>query len=57
MANVPETMPGLIDRFGRHVDDYRRGGYNETQVRREFIDALFAIIRHGVRGILSRCPR
>jgi hypothetical protein len=30
-----------VERFGRNVEAYRRGSYNETQVRREFIDPLF----------------
>ena len=38
MGSVPKTIPGLIERFGRNVDAYRAGRYNETQIRREFID-------------------
>lgn len=31
----------LIDRFSEHKESYRSANYNETQVRREFIDPLF----------------
>ena len=31
----------LTDRFRRNVDVYKNGAYNETQVRREFIDPFF----------------
>ncbi len=45
-ANEPPAPPevrGLVERFDLHSDDYRAasGGYNETQIRREFIDPLF----------------
>src|SRR4030066_1613171 len=31
----------LIERFDRNFEVYRSGNYNETQVRREFIDPFF----------------
>ena len=34
----------LVARFEEHADVYRSGQYNETQVRREFIDPLFALL-------------
>ncbi len=34
----------LTDRFRRNVDVYKNGTYNETQVRREFIDPFFEIL-------------
>ncbi len=39
-------MQGLIDRFAEHCDAYLAsggGGYNETQLRREFLDPLFGL--------------
>ena len=44
MADVPDTIAALIERFGRNVDAYRAGRYNETQIRREFIDPLFTAL-------------
>jgi hypothetical protein len=34
-------MLELVERFGLHRDAYRQSTYNETQVRREFVDPLF----------------
>lgn len=38
---TPELILSLVDRFDRNIDAYRSGNYNETQVRREFIDPMF----------------
>ncbi|MCC7450465.1 MAG: hypothetical protein IT324_23810, partial [Anaerolineae bacterium] len=38
---IPPEVSKLIERFQQNIDDYRSGRYNETQVRREFIDPLF----------------
>ena len=37
----PDVLVELVERFGRNIDAYKSGQYNETQVRREFIDPLF----------------
>ncbi len=31
----------LIERFDEHIDEYKRGGYNETQTRNDYIDPFF----------------
>jgi hypothetical protein len=41
---IPTEVHELVERFDRNVDDYKRGKYNETQVRREFIDPFFKAI-------------
>ena len=38
---APKEVVQLVERFERNLDAYRRGTYNETQVRHEFIDPLF----------------
>ena len=38
---APGRVVELVEVFGRNIDAYRSGRYNETQVRREFIDPLF----------------
>ena len=38
---IPEKVLELVERFDRYRDDYRSGKYNETQLRREFIDPFF----------------
>lgn len=38
---TPDAIHTLVDRFRTNLDSYKRGIYNETQVRREFIDPFF----------------
>ncbi len=38
---APQTVLTLIENFERNLDAYRNGQYNETQVRRDFIDPFF----------------
>ena len=39
--SVPPLVIDLVERFRRNEAAYRSGLYNETQVRREFIDPFF----------------
>ena len=41
---IPDKILELVDRFERNIDAYKRGKYNETQVRREFIDPFFKVL-------------
>ena len=43
-AAPPPELTELVSRFDEQREDYRSGHYNETQVRREFIDPLFALL-------------
>lgn len=38
---APSEVLDLVERFDRHREAYRSGRYNETQLRREFLDPLF----------------
>ncbi|CCF84425.1 Eco57I restriction-modification methylase domain-containing protein [Nitrolancea hollandica] len=38
---VASGVLDLVERFTRNRDDYRSGRYNETQLRREFLDPFF----------------
>ena len=38
---VPQIIFELIERFDRNLESYRSGQYNETQLRREFVDPFF----------------
>ena len=38
---APNTVVDLVERYQRHATDYASSSYNETQVRREFIDPFF----------------
>ena len=43
-AAPPPIISDLITRFREHADAYHAGRYNETQIRREFIDPLFSAL-------------
>lgn len=38
--NTPQIIHDLVERFERNYEAYKSGSYNETQVRREFVDPL-----------------
>lgn len=38
---APEAIISLVRRFDEHVDAYKSGTYNETQLRRDFLDPFF----------------
>ena len=39
-----EKISDLVERFGRNREAYHSGDYNETQLRREFIDPFFTAL-------------
>ena len=41
MADVPSRVTELVETFDQHIEAYRSQQYNETQLRREFIDPFF----------------
>ncbi len=38
---IPDEVLDLVNRFHDHRESYKSPNYNETQVRREFVDPLF----------------
>ena len=36
-----KAIEKLVTRFGEHIDSYKNSAYNETLVRRDFIDPFF----------------
>ena len=38
---APAAVGKLIERFDSHRDAYRSGGYNEAQLREEFLNPFF----------------
>jgi len=42
--NVPQAIIELVERFQENLASYTSGAYNETQLRREFIDPLFRVL-------------
>ena len=41
---APAEIRRLVDLFHRNRDSYRKPTYNETQVRREFVDPFFTAL-------------
>ena len=41
MKEAVKQISDLVERFERNIEAYRSPAYNETQLRREFIDPLF----------------
>ncbi len=42
--SAPREAIGIVERFDRNRESYQSGKYNETQLRREFIDPFFKIL-------------
>jgi type I restriction-modification system DNA methylase subunit len=38
---APATIVKLVEKFTEHHDSYHRAGYNETQLRQDFLDPFF----------------
>ncbi len=47
MAGVPDKIKQLVDTFSRNIDFYKSGSFNETQLRREYLDPFFTVTRLG----------
>jgi type I restriction-modification system DNA methylase subunit len=41
---APQVIIELVERFEQNKADYRAGKYNETQLRREFLDPFFKVL-------------
>lgn len=39
--SAPDEVKRLVENFDRHIDKYKDGTYNETQVRVDYLDPLF----------------
>jgi len=44
MGSCPDSILQLIRKFEEHVDQYKSSSYNETQVRIDFINPMFAAL-------------
>jgi hypothetical protein len=40
----PPEVLALVEKFDQHLEAYKSGQYNETQLRREFLDPLFSAL-------------
>jgi predicted type IV restriction endonuclease len=50
-ADAKIEVEGLVERFARNLDVYKRADYKETQVRIEFIDPFFEALGWDVRNV------
>lgn len=41
---APRELDRLIENFDRNIDEYHRGRYNETMLRRDFLDRLIKML-------------
>jgi len=53
---VPQEVLDLIERFERDRDVYRSKTYNETQLRREFLDPFFKALGWDVHNTAGHAP-
>ncbi len=53
---APDGLQVLVERFDRNRDGYRSERYNETRVRREFIDPLFELLGWDVTNRQGNAP-
>ncbi len=44
LMGLPKEIADLIERFERNRESYMSGAYNETQLRREFLDPFFSVL-------------
>jgi type I restriction-modification system DNA methylase subunit len=50
---APQTVIDLVEHFERNEDAFRSGGYNEAQLRREFLDPFFEALGWDVSNRLG----
>ena len=48
---APKDVLALVEKFDRHRESYESAGYNETQLRREFLDPMFAALGWDVQNV------
>jgi len=53
---VPKQVSQLIEIFDRNIEAYKDQRYNETQLRREFIDPLFEVLGWDVNNKSGYAP-
>jgi hypothetical protein len=57
MTDVPHRILDLIETFDRNIEAYRSPQYNETQLRREFIDPFFEELGWDMTNKAGRAPQ
>ncbi|KAF0132653.1 MAG: type IIS restriction enzyme Eco57I (endonuclease Eco57I) [Candidatus Saganbacteria bacterium] len=53
---APKQIIELVERFERNLEEYKSGRYNETQLRREFLDPFFEALGWDVNNKQGHAP-
>lgn len=53
---APKEVKELVERFERNLEEYKSGRYNETQLRREFLDPFFEALGWDVNNKQGHAP-
>jgi len=56
MAKAPDTILKLVENFEQNLDSFKGAGYNETQLRREFIDPFFEALGWDIQNKAGIAP-
>jgi hypothetical protein len=51
MTEAPSGIQKLVETFEQHIETYHSQQYNETQLRREFIDPFFSELGWDVTNV------
>ena len=51
MPGAPDTIKRLVETFLHNIDSYKSSIFNETQLRREFLDPFFIALWWDVENI------
>ncbi len=43
----------LVEHFGKHVAEFKRAGYDEANLRKDFLDPLFDALVYVLYGLTS----
>jgi len=56
MADTPAGLTRLVETFANNIEAYKANGYNEAQLRREFIDPFFELLGWDVTNKQAWAP-
>ena len=57
MAEVPEEILELVDKFDRNLEAYKHSSYKEEQLKQEFINPFFKALGWDVDNISGAAPQ
>ncbi|OHB59237.1 MAG: hypothetical protein A2173_09760 [Planctomycetes bacterium RBG_13_44_8b] len=56
MGKTPDTILGLVENFEQNLGAFKSQGYNEAQLRREFIDPFFEVLGWDIQNKAGIAP-